>query len=316
MATSFKIGYAFEPNKKTFITDAIVDGSKQRGVDLIKIDTDKPLAEQGPFDCILQRLSNEIRLKQLEEYSSLHSDVLIIDPPSKIEVLHDRYSMLQCVEDMMKMDAQQNEIGMPTFGIPKQVLVTDVDSLMNVNVEGGLKLRFPLIAKPEMVDGSMQSHELSLVYNLDALKEVHTPVVLQEFVNHGGVMFKVYVVGDYATCAKRNSLPDISEEQLDAEKSPVPFSQISNKPSQEHSDHMSNEEIRIEEATSYGLHLMNFDLIRDSRISNHYLILDINYAPGFEKMPSYEYVLTDFFVILGDGKQNSLSEDMKKEEEE
>ncbi|KAI3962133.1 hypothetical protein MKW92_037430 [Papaver armeniacum] len=300
MATSFKIGYAFEPNKKTFITDAIVDGSKQRGVDLIKIDTDKPLAEQGPFDCILQRLSNEIRIKQLEEYSSLHPDVLIIDPPSKVEILHDRYSMLHCVEEMMKMSSQENEIGSPTFGIPKQVLVTDVDSLMNVNVEGGLKLKFPLIAKPEMVDGSMQSHELSLVYNLNALKKVHTPVVLQEFVNHGGVMFKVYVVGDYATCAKRNSLPDISEEQLDAEKSPVPFSQISNKPSQEHSDHiMSNEEIRIEEAVmppdsfisriasglrqATGLHLMNFDLIRDSRISNHYLILDINYALGLRR---------------------------------
>ncbi|KAI3952582.1 hypothetical protein MKW98_015811 [Papaver atlanticum] len=332
MATSFKIGYAFEPNKKTFITDAIVDASKQRGIDLIKIDTDKPLAEQGPFDCILQRLSNEIRIKQLEEYSSLHPDVLIIDPPSKVEVLHDRYSMLHCVEDMMKMNSQENEIGMPTFGIPKQVLVTDVDSLMNVNAEGGLKLRFPLIAKPEMVDGSMQSHELSLVYNLGALKKVHTPVVLQEFVNHGGVMFKVYIVGDYATCAKRNSLPDISEEQLDAEKSPVPFSQISNKPSQEHSDHMSNEERRIEEAVmppdsfisriasglrqATGLHLMNFDLIRDSRISNHYLILDINYAPGFEKMPSYESVLTDFFCDLRHGKQNSLSGDMKKEEEE
>ncbi|KAI3972321.1 hypothetical protein MKW92_035226 [Papaver armeniacum] len=295
MATSFKIGYAFEPNKKTFITDAIVDGSKQRGVDLIKIDTDKPLAEQGPFDCILQRLSNEIRIKQLEEYSSLHPDVLIIDPPSKVEVLHDRYSMLHCVEDMMKMNSQENEIGVPTFGIPKQVLVTDVDSLMNVNAEGG-------------------SHELSLVYNLNALKKVHTPVVLQEFVNHGGVMFKVYVVGEYVKCVKRNSLPDISEEQLDFEKNPVPFSQVSNKPSQEHSDHMSNEEMRIEDAVippdslvtciakglreATGLHLMNFDLIRDSRISNHYLVLDINYAPGYEKMPSYESVLTDFFCDL------------------
>ncbi|KAI3874167.1 hypothetical protein MKW92_053951 [Papaver armeniacum] len=314
MATSFKIGYAFEPNKKTFITDAIVDGSKQRGIDLIKIDTDKPLAEQGPFDCILQRLSNEIRIKQLEEYSSLHPDVLIIDPPSKVEILHDRYSMLHCVEDMMKMNSQENEIGMPTFGIPKQVLVTDVDSLMNVNAEGGLQLRFPLIAKPEMVDGSMQSHELSLVYNLNGLKKVHTPVVLQEFVNHGGVMFKVYVVGEYVKCVKRNSLPDISEEQLDFEKNPVPFSQVSNKPSQEHSDHMSNEEIRIEEAVmppdslvtciakglreATELHLMNFDLIRDSRISNHYLVLDINYAPGYEKMPSYESVLTDFFCDI------------------
>ncbi|KAI3832812.1 hypothetical protein MKX03_026573 [Papaver bracteatum] len=171
---------------------------------------------------------------------------------------------------------------------------------MNVNTDRGLKLKFPLIAKPEIVDGSMQLHDLSLVYNLDAFKKVNTPVVLQEFVNHGGVMFKVYIVGDYVKCVKRNSLPDVSDEQLDAEKSHVPFSQISNKPSQEHNDHMSNEEMRVEDVVmtpdnlvtyiasglrqATGLHLMNFDLIRDSRISNHYLVLDINYAPGYEKI--------------------------------
>ncbi|KAI3972322.1 hypothetical protein MKW92_035227 [Papaver armeniacum] len=335
MATRFQIGYAFKPNKKNFITDAVVNESKQRGIDLIKIDTEKPLIEQGPFDCILQRLSTEIWFKQLEEYSSLNPDVLIIDPPSKIEVLHDRYSMLHCVEDMMKMKGHENEIGMATFGIPKQVLVTDVDSLMNVNAEGGLQLKFPLIAKPEIVDGSMQSHKLSLVYNLEALRKVQTPVVLQEFVNHGGVMFKVYVVGDYVKCVKRNSLPDISEEELEgknSEKSPVTFSQISNKAYDEHSDHMSNEEMRMENAVmppdslvtyiarglskATGLHLINFDVIRDSRVSNHYLVFDINYAPGYEKMPDYEFVLADFFCDLRQRKQNSLSEDMKKEEEE
>ncbi|RZC71845.1 hypothetical protein C5167_035026 [Papaver somniferum] len=291
MATRFQIGYAFKPNKKNFITDAVVNESKQRGIDLIKIDTEKPLIEQGPFDCILQRLSTEIWFKQLEEYTLQNPDVLIIDPPSKIEVLHDRYSMLHCVEDMMKMKGHENEIGMATFGIPKQVLVTDVDSLMNVNAEGGLQLKFPLIAKPEIVDGTMQSHKLSLVYNLDALRKVQTPVVLQEFVNHGGVMFKVYVVGDYVKCVKRNSLPDISEEELEgknSEKNPVTFSQISNKAYEEHSDHMSNEEMRMENAVmppdslvtyiarglskATGLHLINFDVIRDSRTKKTELI--------------------------------------------
>ncbi|KAI3856065.1 hypothetical protein MKX03_009606 [Papaver bracteatum] len=172
---------------------------------------------------------------------------------------------------------------------------------MNVNTDGGLKMKFPLIAKPEIVDGSMQSHELSLI------------------VNHGGVMFKVYIVGDYMKCVKRNSLPDISDEQLEVEKNPVLFSQISNKPIQEHNDHMSNEEMRIDNVVmppdslvtyiasglrqDTGLHLMNFDLIRDSRISNHYLVLDINYAPGYENMPYYESVLTDFFCDLRKRKE-------------
>ncbi|KAI3977836.1 hypothetical protein MKX01_036676 [Papaver californicum] len=334
MTTHFQIGYAFKPNKKNFIQDSLVNESKQRGIDLIKIDTDKSLLDQGPFDCILQRLFTESWIKQLEEYTLLNPDVLIIDSPSKIEILNDRISMLHIVEDLI-MNAQENEIGMPTFGIPKQVMVNDVDSLMNVNGEDGLKVKFPVIAKPLLVDGSAKSHKLSLVYNIDGLKKVNTPVVLQEFVNHGGVIFKVYVVGDYVKCVKRNSLPDVSEEQLDGKdsgKSSVTFWQISNKPSQEHSENMSNEAMRIENAVmppdsllteiarglrqATELHLINFDVIRDSRIDNHYLVIDVNYAPGYEKMPSYESVLTDFFCDLSQRKQNSMSEGMKKDEDE
>ncbi|KAI3942265.1 hypothetical protein MKW92_006432 [Papaver armeniacum] len=178
----------------------------------------------------------------------------------------------------------------------------------------GSKLKFPVIAKPLVADGSALSHKMSLVYNRDGLDKLDIPVVLQEFVNHGGVIFKVYVVGDYVKCVKRKSLPDISEEELvwkDLEESCVMFSQISNKTSQEGSGGM-----RVEDAVlppdslvtdiarglghAMGLHLFNFDVIRDSRIGNHYVVIDINYFPGYEKMPQR--------------KQSSSSEGMKKEE--
>ncbi|RZC56943.1 hypothetical protein C5167_015799 [Papaver somniferum] len=328
MAKRFKLGYAFT-QKKNFIQDSLLNESKQRGIDLIKIDTETPLIEQGPFDCILQKLSTESWIKQLEEYSLQNPNVLIIDSPSKIEILHDRISMLQVVEDL-KIDGQVNETETATFGIPKQIVINDVGPLA---VEGS-KLKFPVIAKPLVADGSALSHKMSLVYNHNGLNKLDTPVVLQEFVNHGGVIFKVYVVGDYVKCVKRKSLPDISEEELDGkdlEESCVTFSQISNKTSQERSGVMCNEATHIEDAVmppdslvtdiarglrqAMGLHLFNFDVIRDSKIGNHYVVIDINYFPGYEKMPCYESVLTDFFCDLRQRKQNLLSEDMKKEEE-
>ncbi|KAE9452415.1 hypothetical protein C3L33_15684, partial [Rhododendron williamsianum] len=48
---------------------------------------------------------------------------------------------------------------------------------------------------------------MSLVFNREGLSKLKPPIVLQEFVNHGGVIFKVYVVGNYVKCVKRNSLP-------------------------------------------------------------------------------------------------------------
>ncbi|KAG5531970.1 hypothetical protein RHGRI_026548 [Rhododendron griersonianum] len=48
---------------------------------------------------------------------------------------------------------------------------------------------------------------MSRVFNREGLSKLKPPIVLQEFVNHSGVIFKVYVVGDYVKCLKRNSLP-------------------------------------------------------------------------------------------------------------
>jgi inositol-1,3,4-trisphosphate 5/6-kinase/inositol-tetrakisphosphate 1-kinase len=56
------------------------------------------------------------------------------------------------------------------------------------------------------------------------------------------------------------------------------------------------------------LNLFNFDVIRDSRYGNRYLIIDINYFPGYAKMPGYESVLTDFFVDLMHKKELEVKE--------
>ena len=51
-----------------------------------------------------------------------------------------------------------------------------------------------------------------------------------------------------------------------------------------------------------GLRLFNFDLIRKSEDASRFCIIDINYFPGYAKMPNYENVLTDFFVSLAQEK--------------
>ncbi|KAA8533461.1 hypothetical protein F0562_031105 [Nyssa sinensis] len=61
------------------------------------------------------------------------------------------------------------------------------------------------------------------------------------------------------------------------------------------------------------LHLFNFDMIRDSRARNRYLVIDINYFPGFAKMPSYETVLTDFLLDIMHKKQSeAVNLDLKE----
>lgn len=317
----FTIGYALAPKKvDSFIQPSLVEHTKQRGIDLVRIDLDKPLIEQGPFDCIIHKMNDENWKNQLEVFSLKNPNVVIIDPPGAIERLHNRISMLEVVKELKIPE------GTETFGIPKQIVVYNPESLLDPKVLG--ELSFPVIAKPLVADGSAKSHKMSLLFHEEGLKKLITPILLQEFVNHGGVIFKVYVVGDHVTCVKRRSLSDVSSEKLRTSESLLTFSQISNlTASQEPNDNDNDFEDTMNHVDAaempplnfvneiarglrkaMKLNLFNFDMIRDAKVGNRYLVIDINYFPGYAKMPSYEIVLTDFFWEILHRKRFSKAE--------
>lgn len=205
--------------------------------------------------------------------------------------------------------------------VPRQIVVLNSEDLKGNRVVR--ELGFPLLAKPLMANGSETSHKMYLIFDNEGLERLDTlPVILQEFVNHGGVIFKVYVAGDYVRCVKRKSLPDISEEKLGrALKGWLSFSQISNLSVEQNSEGFGGgdfetvdmpdlgfvEEVARAMREEMGLNLFNFDVIRDDRDGNRYLVIDINYFPGYAKMPDYESLLTRFFLdVVGKGSGEDI----------
>ncbi|BBN03605.1 inositol-1,3,4-trisphosphate 5/6-kinase / inositol-tetrakisphosphate 1-kinase [Marchantia polymorpha subsp. ruderalis] len=306
----FDIGYALAQKKqRSFVQPTLISQAKSKGINLICIDVLRPLVEQGPFDAILHKVSSEDWNRQLAEYETRYPDVIIVDRPEAIEKLHNRISMLQAVAEV------QVNVERATFGIPNQRVVERCEELADLRAMAGLK--FPVIAKPLVADGSAKSHAMSLIFNNEGITKLKPPVVIQEFVNHGGVIFKVYVVGDYVKCVRRRSLPDVDEDSLKSTEEPLSFSQISNMASNpEQSSQVVDEKLSQAELPpskfigdiakglrkALGLRLFNFDVIRDTRLGNHYHVIDINYFPGYAKMPVYESVLTDFFLGLAHEK--------------
>ena len=202
--------------------------------------------------------------------------------------------------------------------VPKQILVKQEDEAIDSIMK--LELKFPVIAKPMESDGSAKSHEMSLVFNRRGLKDLNKPVLVQEFVNHGGVMFKIYVAGDQSMCVKRKSLPDVEETEEELEKKTegaMKFSQISRaeeksekcngeaKKEDEEEIEMPPEKIVREVSRglkeAMGIRLFNFDMIRD-RNNGRYYVIDINYLPGFAVLPEYEPFLTKFFKEVREKK--------------
>ncbi|CAA0809089.1 Inositol-tetrakisphosphate 1-kinase 3 [Striga hermonthica] len=111
--------------------------------------------------------------------------------------------MLQDVADLNLAD---------TYGkvsVPKQLVIKkDPSSIPGAVNKAGLRL--PIVAKPLVA----KSHELSLAYDEFSLQKLEPPLVLQEFINHGGVLFKVYIVGEAIKVVRRFSLPDVSKREL------------------------------------------------------------------------------------------------------
>ncbi|PWZ20535.1 Inositol-tetrakisphosphate 1-kinase 4 [Zea mays] len=321
---AYTIGYAMLPNKHdTFVQPSFIDLAAQHGIRLVALDASRPLAEQGPqLDLVVHKLYGQAWRARLEAFSALHPDVPIIDPPAAIDRILDRFTMLDVVS------------GLDCVAVPRQVMVHDAGALQQAadaaaaadgdDVLGGL--RFPLVAKPVEVDGSAASHDLCLVYRREGLRGLRgrPPLVLQEFANHGGVLFKVYVVGDRATCVVRSSLPDVPPERLrdPAAAAAAPFANISLLAPSDHDEGSEKvvpppqdfvDRVAREIRRAVGLHLINFDLIRTrddaaGGDANKYLVLDINYCPGYSKMPGFEPVLTEFFLERLRSRSRSIDE--------
>lgn len=73
------------------------------------------------------------------------------------------------------------------------------------------QLEYPLIVKPLIAAGTKQSHKMGVLLGRHGLRHVpgNGPHLLQEYANHDGVLFKVYVLGKKVWVFQRTSLPNL-----------------------------------------------------------------------------------------------------------
>ncbi|XP_031487382.1 inositol-tetrakisphosphate 1-kinase 3-like isoform X2 [Nymphaea colorata] len=293
------VGYALTSKKvKSFLQPKLEGLARKKGIMFVAIDRNKSLEEQGPFDVILHKLSGKEWFQILEDYKKLHPEVTVLDPPTAIQHLDNRQSMLQDVADL-NLSASEGKVR-----IPKQLVVTtDPGAIPEAVAQAGLKL--PLVVKPYVVDGTAKSHELSLAYDQLSLSKLEPPLVLQEFINHGGVLFKVYIVGDAVNVVRRFSLPDV-DKRGPSGLGVIPFPRVSCAAAS--ADDADLDPCVAElpprillERLARELRdrlLFNIDIIREHGTQHRYYVIDINYFPGYGKMPGYEQIFTDFLLSL------------------
>ena len=53
------------------------------------------------------------------------------------------------------------------------------------------QITFPIMCKPIRAHGD-KSHDMKLIFDVEHLNDIDKPCVLQQFIDHDGVLFKVF----------------------------------------------------------------------------------------------------------------------------
>lgn len=210
-SSSFSIGYYVPPVKfKELEFDDFVNLCKKFQIKLIELNDeffDKYMYEHvdaPSFDLILYTLSDIVCEKvdpswlRLLVYIQMQSSkTIIIDPLEKMYPTLDRYEQC-CI--LKKVSERENLFYIPSF---LRVLDEDIDqivlSLSKLNIE------FPIICKPLKCDAPIKSHYHKILFHPDHLKDCQRPYLLQEFIQHDALLYKVNI--------SKSILKDRSEKQ-------------------------------------------------------------------------------------------------------
>ncbi|XP_039478810.1 inositol-tetrakisphosphate 1-kinase-like isoform X2 [Oreochromis aureus] len=268
------------------------------------IDLTQPLGPQGPFDIILHKLSDVIveaehdsqsqqLLDNFQSYVSAHPDTVLLDPLPAMAKLLDRFVSCRIMSQLNSSLRDWRICSPPCLEVHSG---NDLSSIQQAVIRQGLT--FPLICKTRVAHGSY-SHEMCLLFSAASLADIHPPCVLQSFVNHGAVLYKVFVVGDKHCCVERPSIKNFPSGPCDR-KTIFFNSQKVSKP-ESNSDLTSVDEHMVdppcpssdavaalvkELRAQLGMALFGVDVIIN--IGTHALtVIDINIFPGYEGMPQF-----------------------------
>ncbi|XP_044520971.1 inositol-tetrakisphosphate 1-kinase [Gracilinanus agilis] len=211
-----RVGYWLSEKKmKKLNFQAFADLCRKRGIEVVQLNLSRPIEEQGPLDVIIHKLTDVILeadqndsqslelVHRFQEYIDAHPETIILDPLPAIRTLLDRsksYELIRKIETYMK----DERICSPPFMELTNFCGEDTLQLLEKN-----GLAFPFICKTRVAHGT-NSHEMAIIFNKEGLSAIKPPCVIQNFINHNAVLYKVFVVGESYTVVQRPSLKNFS----------------------------------------------------------------------------------------------------------
>ncbi|URD84384.1 Inositol 1, 3, 4-trisphosphate 5/6-kinase [Musa troglodytarum] len=204
-----------------------------------------------------------------------HPECCMIDPLNNIYPLLDRYNIQQLLLGLQELNMKDHcRLRAPHF--------LKIDNFHEPNLRDQLSeanLSFPIIVKPQIACGA-------LVFKFEDFKEICVPLpaILQEYVDHGSLIFKFYVLGNNVFHAVKKSMPNASFLKSSSEQAgskPIIFDSLKSLP------------VATDDQFSVGrlqadIQSLDVDLIQED--TGDHVIVDLNYLPSFKEVPDTDAI--------------------------
>lgn len=321
------IGCWFSAKKKKKVNmeklRAIVES---HGAILKEIDFSKTMKAQEPFDAIIHKMTDrmieamsgnkraEKNMKDVENYLENHPNTVVVDPLPSIRKLLDRHETYKLIRGTKL--CRSGTLHIPTFAYITSKNEDDILQRMSEN-----NVEFPFVCKKSVAHGSA-SHKMSIIFNKEGLKDVDPPCVAQTFINHGALLYKIYVIADKYHVVQRPSLRNFSKDSLKDHKT-IFFNShdiSSGDSSRTNLTTPDEEDVHIAPPLNTSaidvmtkelhneLHMTMYgvDIIASIETGKQYII-DVNVFPGYDGVPDFLDTLMEHVMKKLEPTTNGIS---------
>lgn len=325
--SKYRVGYWWSEKKSQKLNASELTALfAERDCELVKLDLERSLEDQGPFALIVHKISDilvkadqgDVNAKKtvsaFDSYVRKHPQTIILDPLDNNRALLDRYKQYRLIEQSGL--AKEGVVFTPPF-----VHLTSTNIDVNRGRIRRSKITFPIVCKPILAQGSTGAHQMCIIFNEAGLKDVKPPCVAQSFVNHNAKLFKLFVIKDKYYIMERPSLKnfqagdhetvffyshDISKPNSSSSLTELDEKDKLNIEDTLPSDEKLNNIVNIF-SEKLGLTFYGIDIIIENGTSR-YAIIDMNTFPGYDGVENFLAIFRDVVcdAIPSDNSPDSL----------
>ncbi|CAH0560710.1 unnamed protein product [Brassicogethes aeneus] len=279
------------------------------GLEAFKLDLNLSLEEQEPFSVVLHKLTDVITasnegdkktcliLSKIENYIKTHPNLIVIDPLPNIQKVLNRFITYKTIYTSV---SHTENIFTPNFCELVNPDIKDIKEQLRQS-----NITFPIICKAVPGHGSQNSHQMSIIFNESGLKDCRIPSVVQKFIKHNAILYKIFTVGDKHSFVERPSLKNymacdlrktIFFESTNVSKSDSKSELSILDPQEKVKNFFPNPDIfdfiskSIRQA--FGMDLLGIDVIICNE-TGKYGIIDVNAFPGYDGFQNFNKCLIE-----------------------